>query len=454
MQTFTIDRRHFIAGESESDAISDKGFSPDSYNLNLTYKRGMLYFAPSATNRGDTTLTGNPIATADDRNYIGNDKYILDDEGAFYTLKGSTFTKRQTSASTFVLGTSDIIQFNLVTYATATDSLHELTGSDLATLANVWAGLDSNFRHPLEVVEDEMFIANKNVIYYLNSAGTTGTAFTLPVQVNVTTLRRHPDGRTLMAFCGTTGDLNGAHSRPGSGRVYYCDPTLRDWTREIVTEEQIDGSRMVGGVVYVTMGDRFGFWNGDGFEQIKKLSVSSVTFSHQISNISDVVVVRDGLNVRAYGDLGAGRVWWNMWRNDLDSNHINCIAYKGGNVLLTGFGSAGSGVLYETDYDSVGGGPFSAAKFYTNRLDFGQEAIVARFVALHDATQSATRFILAARNTEDSETTVVDKTHGLAGVTRTREEISVREELHQFVLNPQNDDLGWRLFRFFYETVK
>lgn len=440
-----------MAGESTSDSSNDGGFSPASYGLNLTYDPGMLYFSATFTDNAGATLTGNIIASADDRNYVGNDKYFVDDEGAFYTLSGATFTKRQTAgggdSGNFVLGTSDMLQFNLVTYATATTVMYELTGGDLATVANVWAGLDGNFRHPLEIVEDEMFIGNKNVIYYLNNAGTTGTAFTLPVEVNVTSLRRHPDGRTLLAFCGTTGDLNGAHSRAGSGRVYFCDPNIRDWTREVVIEEQIDGSRMVGGVVYCTMGDTFGYWDGNGFKPLKTFETSTITFSHQISNWNDILLVRDGLNLLAFGDVGAGNVWWKPYKNTTNTNHINCVSYKGGNVLMPAFkgASAGTGLLYEIDQDSIG----ADGKFYTNRLDFDDEATVQRIKLLHDATTASTRFVVYSRDTNDTESTLFDKTHGVADVIRTNEKVSLTDETHQFVLSPLNDDIGFRIIRIY-----
>lgn len=456
MPVIPINAKNFIAGESSADYVSDKGFSPSSYAVNLTKKRGVLHFGNTVTDRSGAVLTGNIIASADDRNYLGNDKYLLDDEGAFYTLSGSTLTKRQDSASTFIQGTSDLVQFNLVTYATSTDSLHELTGADLATCERLWgASLDASFRHPLEIVEDEMFVANKNVIYYLNNSGTTGTAFTLPTQVNVTSLRKHTDGRTLIAFCGTTGDLNGAHTRPGIGKAYLCDPILRDWIKEIDLEEQVEGSKTVGGVIYVTYGNRVGYFNGEGVSFLKQLDTSSVTYSHNLSNWNDILLVRDGFGIKAFGDLGAGRVWWSMYNNQesTTSKHLNFISAKGSNLILTGYApSAGAGLLYEIDP----GGDSQAGIFYSNRIDFGQEVNIKRIDIIHDQTNSVgiTAFSVWYRDTNDTETFIERPSYSSMSASRTRIQTHITTDIFQLKLTQDNDIIGFKAIRIYYEPIK
>ena len=459
MATLNINNKNFILGESQTDAISDRGFSPDSVNLNLTKERGKLYFAEAPTNRGGATLTGNIIATANDSNYLGNDKYFVDDEGAFYTLSGSTFTKQQTSASTFVLGTSDIIQFKLVTYATSTDSLHEFTGSDLDTSQRLWGGaFDATFRHPMEVVEKELFIGDKNLIHFFDGT-TSGTAFTLPTNVNVTSLRKHPDGKTLLAFTGTTGDLNGARTRSGVGKVYYCQPTLRGaaiegWTREVEIESQVEGTRVVGGTVYTTWGKNFGVFDGNGLVKLKELETSIVTYSHNISNMDDILTIRDGLNVKAFGDLGAGRVWWNMYQNTTNSNEINNISYKGDNKLLVAFkgASAGTGLLQEIDYDNAG----VNGAFYTNRIDVGSEIHTNRIDVVHDESGPAgtTTFILQHRDTEDNEKLVETRTYINKTARKSRFKTDVKDDISQFKITPSQDNIGYRSIRIQYEPLR
>ena len=449
----TIDWKNFIAGESQSDFLPDKGFSTLSSNLNLTRSRGKLHFSPSSTDRGGSTLTGNIVASANDVNNLGNDKYFIDDEGAVYTLNGSTFTKRQTideaAGGDFVLGTTDMLQFKLNTYITSDDTIHELTGSDLATTENWWSGLDGTKRHPLEQIEDEMFIGDGNTIFFWNGTS-SGTAFTLPTEQNVTSLRKHPDGRTLLAFTGKTIDFS--HTRPSAGRVYYCDPTLRDWTREVDLEAQVEGSRVTGGVVYVTWGTNFGFFDGSGLQFIRKFETSTTTYSHNISNWEDILLVRDGRHILAYGDLGAGKVWWKMLRNP-GAEEINNISYKGDNVILMAFADNSAGDLIEFDMDNAGAND----SFYANRMNFGQEVEIKRIEIIHDESDSAgdTNFDVISVRPDAAGTldTIEEIRYTNTSITKTTINTDIKTDNFQPRIRLLSDDIGFRIIRIFYDPI-
>src|SRR3990167_939060 len=101
MATLEIGAKNFIAGESLSADIADKGFSPESYGLNLTKSRGMLYFTEIPTQIGSAVLTGDVIAQCIDPIALGNDTYLVEDGGAFYTLNGTTLVKKQTGALSY-----------------------------------------------------------------------------------------------------------------------------------------------------------------------------------------------------------------------------------------------------------------------------------------------------------------------------------------------------------------
>ena len=452
MATLDITAKDFIRGESSADYVADGGFSPDSYAINLTKTRGVLYFNEGYTDRGAATLTGNIIASAIDPSASGKDAYFLDDEGAFYYIDGGTLTKPQDSASSFILGTSELFPFNGNLYATSEDSLHQLSGSALTDCERLWgAALATGYRHPIERVEDEMFVASQNVIYYLNNAGVTGTAFTLPIGVGVTSLRRHPDGRTLLAFTSDNAQ-NFSHTLGGAGKVYYCDPTVRDWVREVQLEAQVEGTRVVGGVVYCTYGFNFGFFDGNGLQPIKSLDTSATTYSHNISNIEDILLVRDGLNVRAYGDLGAGNVWWNITNNETNTQNVNCIHYLGDNKLLFAFSDAGTaGLLKEVDFDNAG----TSGVFYSNRINFGEEVHIHRIDILHDVSAAAgtTRFILSYRDIDGTLSTIQDTTYSSQSVNKTRIRANIKTDIFQLKLTQSNDDTGYKLIRIFYDPV-
>lgn len=453
METLEIRGKEFITGESQSDFISDKGFSPDSYGLNLIKSRGVLYFSETDTDRGGATLTGNIIASAYDKNFLGNDAYFVDDEGAFYTLNGATFTKRQTvTADTFTLGTTDMLQFLGVTYATTATRVIQLTGSDLSGVdSSWWTGLTTSYRHPLERVENTMYIGDVNLIHTWNGTTSTSAAITLPSDVNITSLRKHPDGVHLIAFCGLT--ANFSHTKGQGGRIYIIDTAIKDWVREIEIESQVEGSRLVGGIVYVTFGSKVGYFTGDGIKFLKKLQTSATTYSQSISNIEDILVVRDGLNVLAFGDLGAGNVWWNMYRNTTNTASITVLAYKGDNVMCFCFSDlAAGGYLKEVDYDNAG----IVGSFFSNRYSFGREVSIRRIEIFHDisAVAGTTQFNLNERTFEDVVQLIKTLAYNSQSVSKSRIECNIRTDIFQFNIVPSNDDTGYKLIRIYYEPIE
>lgn len=457
MQSYTLKAKHFLAGESVSEWDDNGGFSPESYGLNLTYKRGNLYFSPSPTDRGGATLTGNILASCFDPASLGNDAYHLDDDGAFYTLNGATFTKKQTvTADTFLLGTSELLPFQGNIYATSLTRVIQLTNNFAAVDSSWWTGLQPACRHPIERVEDKMYIGDLNVIQIFDGTNTSGTgagSITLPLNVNVTSLRRHPDGKNLIAFAGQTIDYS--HTRPNAGYIYIVDTNLKTWVREIAIEAQVEGSRLVGGVVYVTYGDQLGYFTGSGIKFLKKLQTSATTYSHNMSNMEDIFLIRDGTNIKAYGDLGRGKVWWTILKNNTNSQNINNIQYKGSKTILMAFSDgAGNGYLQEYDMTTVG----QLGSFYSNKVEFGKRVMIRKMVILHTTTNASgtSRFVITGISQEDVTSTpiIFDKAYQSQTVFRTVIECQHECEIWQFTLGMSNDILGFKYIRFYYEPVE
>ncbi len=446
--------KEIVLGESKSEWIGDGGFSPDSYGLNLLKKRGALYFIDGGTERGGAgvTLTGNIICAAYDKNLLGNDLYYLDDEGAFYTYNGTTLTKRQTvTADTFQLGTSDMLQFLGSTYATSQTRIVKLDNSNLTTVdSSWWTGLTTSYRHPLERVEDKLYIGDVNLVHTWDGTTSTSAAITLPTDVNITSLRKHPDGRTLLAFCGLT--ANFSHTLGLGGRVYYIDIVTKRWTREVDLDVQVEGSRVVGGVIYVTYGKNIGYFDGNGVIFLKKLSTSATTYSHNLIAFEDILVTRDGTYVLMFGDLGAGRVWWRCFSSGTQA--VNNVAYKGNNVLMVAYSDGGSaGLLYEVDFANIG----ITGVLYSNRYIFEQEVKISRIKVLHDLSAPAgtTRFQFQTRDHDNTNNLVFfDRTYNSESVNVSREELDIQRDIFQWFLSPQNDDLGFYKIRFNYDVVE
>ena len=445
MAVLTYKWSNFLRGEGISDFASSGGFSPSSIGINLNRTPGVIYFNEAQTDRtGSGTLTDDVIAHTDDLNFSGNDKYLVDDSGGVYTYDDTTLTKRQTISTdggNMTYGTTDILQFKSVTYITTDDAVHQLTGSNLATTANWWDGLGSNHRHPLESVEDEMFIGDGNIIYFWNGTN-SGKAFTLPTQNRVTTLRKHSDGKTLLAFTGKTD--NHSHTEPSTGRVYYCDPNLRDWTREVELEAQVEGSRVVGGVIFTTYGKNLGFFDGNGLQFLKKLETSETTYSHSLYNLEDILLVRDGRNVLAYGDLGLGNIFWKIARNS-NANNLNIVTHVGNNVLLLG----GTGTDLESlDLDNAG----ADGQLYTPREYFDQEVDVHKIEIFHD---TASTYTLNVNYVDLADTQNVVETIIYTGesIEKSTIQTDIRTDIFQLLLAPSNGSIGIKFIRIHYDPV-
>lgn len=473
MSIINITPQDIIRGESSAEYLTDGGFSPNSYGLNLRKKLGQIFFTAQPTDRGGATLTGKIVATANDQNLLGNDKYFLDEENNFYTLNGSTFTKQQadvigSSDDNFgnqSLGQSDLIQFKLETFATMNytsnpGEIVRLENSDLTTIDSQWwtvtqgnSSLSASVRHPMEEVEGKLYIADSNEIHTWDGTTSVEDAITLPTEVNITSLRKHPNGINLIAFTGKSeGDYS--HTLGHGGRIYIIDTVTNNFIREIETEEQIEGSRNVGGLIYVTYGDKVGYFNGEGVTFLKKLESSTTTYSQSITNIEDILVIRDGLHVLNFGDLGAGKVWWKSFKNATNTQDIDTVSYKGDNKLLVSFDDgSGDGDLQEIDFDDVSTVASNRSKFVSNKYVFGDEVQIKGIDLVHDVSNDAGTSVFSVRtiDTEDTTHTIGVTTYINQSAIKTKINITESVDFFQFDLRPVTDSLAFKLMRIFYD---
>jgi hypothetical protein len=215
---------------------------------------------------------------------------------------------------------------------------------------------------------------------------------------------------------------------------------------------QVEGSRLVGGIIYVTYGPNIGYFNGNGITFLKKMGTSTATYSQNMTNMENLLLVRDGLNVLAFGDLGAGNTWWKLYKNTANTNHINNIAYQGDNKLLVAYKGAtdGSGMLSQVDYDNAG----ISGAFYTNRISFGREVLIRRITLWHDVSASAgtTRFSVLHRNLDGTETEIRDVNYVNQSISKTIINTDpIVTDTFQLKISPSNDDTGFKRIRIYYD---
>jgi hypothetical protein len=366
MQTLTIGPADWVRGVSTSDKHNDGGFSPLMKGHNLELYQGGLLLPQPARSDLSSGVNSSIIAFTADPSFLGNDGYALDDTGRFYTINGSTVTVRQTDTTrTFVSGTSYLKTYKGSLYVTSTTNIGKLDASNITTYDPTWwtvtigsSALQSTYRHPLEVIEDTLYIGDQNYIHTWNGVAGVYQAMSLPNSYNITNMIAHTDGRHLLVFMAET--VNYSHTRRARAKLFVVDTVNLEFEREIDIDAQVEGSINVGGVIYVTSGENLGYFNGDGITFLRKLGTNP-TYSHNMANKDGVLLVREGNAVLAYGNLGGkGNVFWYPYQTTHAST-LSAIYYYGSGKILTS--SAGQ-KLDLVDFAGFGGAAEWDSNFY------------------------------------------------------------------------------------------
>lgn len=358
MQSIVIDKEVWKRGINISDDHAGGGFSPRSgaRGQNLKISLGGILRAKPATVDLSANVTTEIIAFTADAAFLGNDGYAVDTGGRFYTINGSTVTLRQTDAvKAYTSGNTYLKTFLGSLYATSTTDIAKLDNSDLTVMDNDWwtatqgeGALQSSWRHPMEVVEDTLYIADQYYIHTWDGTTSVYAAMTLPVGYNITSIIVHTDGRHLLVFMAET--ANFSHTKRARAKMFMVDTVNLEFVREIDIDAQVEGTINVGGVIYCTYGMNLGYFNGDGLTFLRKLE-NQTTYSNNLANMEGDLIIREKNGLLAYGNLGEGNVFWYPWTSE-GSNDITAIFYAGDNCMIT---SAPAAKLDKMDFDTFAG---------------------------------------------------------------------------------------------------
>lgn len=420
LQTLVIDANNLIQGASLNDYTSNAGYSPRTKGINPLKVPGILYPQPPFTNIEN--LEGNIVASIADPNYLGNDAYILDDEGKYYTLSGTTLTKRQTDATySYIKGSSDLIFFNGNVFATSATNVALLTGSNLSTLDEDWwtatrghGSLQVNYRHPMEVVEDTLYIADQNMLHTWDGTTSVPSALVLPNIWNITCLKKHPNGRDLIAFCAETANYS---NQKGTRAVAFIINTVTlEFTQEIIIGQQVEGARVVAGIMYVTYGQNLGYFTESGIVFLRKLNVTlfggNLGYKHHLADMDGHLLVIEDTAVLAFGDLGAGKVFWYPTLNNTiqgTGQNLDSILYIGSGCIIFGTQTSG-GVekLFKQDFTSVTNNSNSGncLEFYTNLMSFPSKVWIRRVEIYHTPLISGHNLYVRLEDDNSNQTVI------------------------------------------------
>lgn len=380
---FTIGPEEIVRGAASSNYVNDGGFSNlSTFGMNLTAHPGVLFGSATMV---DTThpSTGLPIASCGD-SINGFYRVVLSDNGKIFTADSAgVLTERSDSTGTYVQGTSDIVQYRDATYATSQTNVCKISGATFGTLDEVWwsATIAANGvlltgnRHPLLVFEDNLWIGDKNMLHRYDGTTSSKGFLTLPAGQNIVGLSIDPNsGKMLISI--TEGDnINGTLSVLAKVGLY--DGFSSKLIRVVIVDEMVTAMYPLAGVVYMTYGKNFGYWNGSGINWIRKLknvtlTQNSLIYKHKITNVDKTLYLVDGAELLAYGEVlpGKSKVFYGGGGNPQGAV-MSMVCPIGSGKLCLASGSTASPYWWSFDVTSVA--TTSGINFYSKKYRFKQK---------------------------------------------------------------------------------
>jgi hypothetical protein len=325
MKTLILDNKNWQLGSStddESDFAGVVGLSPDWKGQNFYKSKGdSLCGQPSLVAMTGLTMNGNVIAGMPDPTTTSRDALIILSNGQFHSTSGTTITNfaDDSSHSTeYKKGQTDFKYFKGSFFVTREQGIVKFE-PNLTTIDYVWwvttmgTALNINGPHPMEIVEDTLYIADLNMIHTWDGTTAAYNQFTLPTGYVITALKVHTDGRYLKIFA--TDTYNYFHADKTVSKLFLVDTLTLEFTSVYELDEQVEGAINYGGTCFLTYGENFGYFDGSGLKLIRKIALSGSaenTITSQLLSIYNNSIMfpsKDYIN--AYGDVsGKGAIFF------------------------------------------------------------------------------------------------------------------------------------------------
>lgn len=385
-----ISASQFVAGMATTDYTQDGGFGNSSVNINLLTTPGVVRPMAAEVNVS-TNVTENMVASAEDsQTVVVYDRLFIGDAAGFYTLTGTTLTKRSTGAKSYVLATTDMVAFAGNTYVTSTTDVAKWNTGSLTLTESYWVTtsgktpLTASNRHPMLTFENFLWIADGNLLHNIDSSGTISTSV-LVLNPNDFIEALSIDPATGLMLISVNTLVNASDALNGKSIVYLYDGYSPKPRRKVFVDDMITAFYPLGGQVYVGYGTRLGFWNGNGVTFLRSLenvtyTVQFLAYKHHFSNIGNTLLVANNKNVLAYGEIsqGAQKVFWYPYQQVNSSDGINLLCNVG-NTRLYIARVAGSAAAYLSYIDfTATTAPGSGANFFSNNINFPRPMQIAR----------------------------------------------------------------------------
>lgn len=439
-----IDALDFAKGMSSGINITDGGFSNETNAVNLTYEPGVINGVPDPTDKS-TNMSGNGIAhCVSDGTGSYSNGFILTDNGTVLGVDVSqNLTASAALSGTYQVGTSDMTNFYpsgdaSKIYITSTNDIARMNIDLSAGDATWWSvtlgkgALNTSVRHPVLQYLDYVYVGNGNVLVRIESS-TSGTAnhLVLPQQNQIVALGIDPNtGRMLIS---TTQGPNYSGTVSATNKVFVYDGRSAQVDKELPVDAMITAFKSQGGISYLGVGRKLGYWNGAGIGYLRTLKnaglvSSQLIYKHHFANIENIMYLIDGTQALAYGEVLPGKkVFWYAFSNVTNSNNLDVIFNTGDGKLGMCFASA---KFYTFDTIGTGAGQLNSLKTLRYNyarpifvrqiaIEYGGDGIANEAVnarTLYYRIDSAPTSSVALSSITNSSGATVFKTDGIIGM--------------------------------------
>lgn len=388
-----------IKGVSTSNSIPDGGFSPNnSYGINLAKSPGA--FAAMATPTDASTNAADEfISSCNDVAASSLLRIFVGDAANYYTLSGTTLTKRVTGTATtkYRAGVTNIVPFGGFFFCTLTDNIARLAGNYVTLVEDWWTNAaygnqsalstGNGEAHPMLTYERQLFIADRYYLHKVTEALAISTQ-ALTFATNEIIMALGIDPSTGLMMISTSVGSNASGSVPSATYVYLWDGASAKPRAKFQTSGLVTAFYPAGGIMFVGYaGNTIGVWNGRGVSFLRTLtSVSTANYvdspyPHKFASIGTTLYFVDGTKIFAYGEVQAGgqKVFYPVFIQSISGvNNISCISPVNGSdsfpsigISWTGASSARKFYVLSPSSTSSGSGSMQF-----NRIDFPRPVFI------------------------------------------------------------------------------
>lgn len=420
--TIDIDWKNFVSGMSSSNFSQDAGFSPGNAGVSSTKTvvnplavPGLIY-PPGPTTDHSTNLTGEMICSCEDPSGSAVRLFISTDaqqDGRFFSYASNgVLTERgaEDTAGNYIYGRSDMIAFQSEVYVTNSDNIVRWQQPNTFNYT-FFTFSDAFAPHPAIVYEDNAFYGDGNLLLRQTSAGSApSTILTLPTNQVIVALGIDPGSGMMLISVVDQYNVSGTIN--SQARVLYYDGFSNKARKVVLVDDMILAFYNVGSTMYITYGQKLGYWTGAGIQFLRTLEVSfdnaELPYKHHITNIGEILYVITRTYILAYGEIvkGAGNSFYYCLRNSSgDSGNYTLVTNIGQNTLAVSFAT---GKLFTFDTTNVsevltGGAYFRTLKYHIERKVTFTQCVIQFGAAIPTSDNIGTLYLI----TDDGELTEI-----------------------------------------------